>query len=323
MRIINPCVRMNLKSGNHLMIYKSKSNNGGAWLSTLVLLIMVGCGGAEEVAQEPTPRPVVAATEQVEPTAEPTPIPEPTLEPTAVVEVEPTAEPKPTIDPANDGTNLKVPVLQAEPIRLTFEEFEDGYKAAAGGPIAPASSVSYMFRAEPGQTFSAIVEGDNLGWAILLNGNGIPPTKYKGRAQVWEFSQGGDYEFAISNGGPGTNYTFDLGLSHQADIDLAALPPEQIPFSQGVTNATVNGELDGENVKTYWVSTNAEQAFTFVLTGVEGSIKMYNESAGYSYESDAGTPALTTPPLPAGGEYTIEIDSDASGPFELAVTVDG
>lgn len=287
-------------------------------LFALITFVFIGCNRAEEVA-EPTPKPVEAATVEVPPTSTPEPtataVPE---EPTPVAE--PTEIPDPTIDPENDGTLLKAPVMQDAPIQLEFSETEGLLVANGIGPIAPASSVNFNFTGQPGQTFKAQVEGGTFGGALLFNGSVVPVTLIQGRASVWELSQGGKYEYSISNGGSGANYTYDFSLT-QTDGESVVLSPQKIPFGQGVSEQSLMGEIVGTEPVIYFFDGFEGQKFSISLVSDSSKMLFINVETGDIAESSVGSSAFETPPLPNNGEYRVEVSGPSAETFELNIAL--
>ena len=288
----------------------------------LVSTLLISCNAEEPVA-EPTPRPVVAASQPVQPTAtpQPTDTPEPTVEPTVeptATEVEDASEP--TIDPENDGTLLTIPVMQDAPIVLDFNEVNDELIAEGVGPIAPASSVSFTFTGFPGQTFKAQVEGGTFGTALLKNGQVISMSLIQGRATVWELTQPGEYEFALSNGGKGANYRYTFSLSKPENPDIT-LPPQQIQFGQGINERVFQGEFSGDEPVVYLFQAIEGQSISFVLIGESGRIVVQHPASGEQFEPATGTSALEIGPLSASGEYRIEVWGPSAEPFALTVSL--
>ena len=285
---------------------------------SLCLLFLVGCNQTEEVA-EPTPRPVEIATEEVPPTAtpEPTHTPEPAEPPPTAA---PTEVPDPTIDPENDGTLLKAPIMQEEPIAVEFSDIDNQLIASGIGPIAPASSISFVFDGFPGQTFQASIEGGTFGQALLLNGSVIPVASIQGRASVWELAQPGQYEYTISNGGPGSNYLYNFNLTKPAD-ETVPLPPQSLFFGQGMTELTVSGDVTGTEPIVYIFEGFEGQNFNLSINSSSSQVTFINLDSGEQFESAVGSDSLDIPTLPNNGEYRIEVSADSAEPFELTITL--
>lgn len=286
---------------------------------SLFALTLVACGGEEEVS-EPTPKPVVAATVEVvsteappDPTAVPAePTPEPALSPTEVS--------VPTVDPENDGTLLKVPVMQGAPVSLEFIE-SDGVLVASGiGPIAPASSVSFKFTGYAGQSFTSKVEGGTFGNALLFNGAGLSVSAIEGRSQRWDLTKSGEYEFAISNGGSGANYTYDLTLTLPETTDVV-FAPQRFQIGQGVSEVMLDGETTPNGPTVFLFDAFEGQVYSLALTSESSNVVVINSSTGEQFESAVGSANLQLPALPNTGEYRIEVSGDSAESFEITVTL--
>lgn len=298
--------------------YFYKSLHRFLLISCLSVLIL-SCNQDEPVA-EPTPKPVEAATVELPPT----------LPPTATNTLEPTAEPtdtpnaadgaKATIDPANDGTLLTAPVMQGDPIVLEFTEADSELIASGVGPIAPASSISFTFFGYPQQTLKATTEGGTFGTALLLNGISLPVQSVQGRSNVWVLSEPGEYEFTLSNGGAGANYRYDFRLTKPENTDVV-LPPQQIQFGQGVSEAIIKGEGASGEPLVYLFDGFEGQALSFAMESESSRFVVINTVTGEQFEPAEGESSLQIDSLPNNGEYRIEVSSDTAEPFELTVSL--
>ncbi len=286
---------------------------------SLMALGLVACGGEQEVS-EPTPKPVVAETVEVVSTEVPPTATAAPAEPTQQPDPDPTEVLDPTIDPENDGTLLKVPVMQEAPIPLEFVE-ENGMLVASGvGPIAPASSVNFTFTGYAGQSFTSKVEGGTFGNALLFNGAGQSVSAIEGRSQRWDLTESGEYEFAISNGGAGANYTFSISLTMPENTNVE-LSPKRFQIGQGVNEVTLDGETAPIGAAVFLFDGFEGQVYSLALSSESSKVVVINTATGEEFESAAGSTSLQLPALPNSGEYRIEVSSESAEPFELTVTL--
>ncbi|MFK7800839.1 MAG: hypothetical protein AB8G95_04335 [Anaerolineae bacterium] len=277
-----------------------------------VLLLLVGCGGNQPET------PTVPSDSQ-----------------TPVIEVQ---SDQVTPDSSGDTDQPSASQSQTDGITsLTFTETGEGAVAAASGERREGEPNRYQFSAEAGQVLTVVLSGEpNIGFNLFQNDEAIGIDRSDVGRREWTIPVSGTYEFRLFNGAAGSPFSFEAALSNPvADDIVTPEAPDQpvtgvieqndgrIQFEPGAVSATIKGTLTGDagTPNLYVLGAGEGQIMSITLNGPENSTFVtYNSANDDSYFPGGGSNNITTGPLPAAGDYTIEVGGPA-GPYELTVSI--